>query len=281
MYIQNADNPLVPTQMTQYLRNTDLDLFYIAPNEDPSEAARNTTWQLTDEELHDVRIGNGRVGLRLETPNYKMVEIRRPDPSTVTIPLLPLFPKPAIQFFDPNYGLIREFYLCDASVPDMEMKDEISKVWLELKGSYNKPYAHSVLLGGKHSRKYYDTRSTMGIDSSCIKSEGLEWRLGCVATTELFLCHMDGNTQVAHLMRYLAVNGVEYSVALEMASTILMRFSSTEVNDEGWFQQYLELQAKASREDVYEVFEFWFDIWFVDSLDKWLGYIAPELPPEE
>ena len=82
-------------------------------------------------------------------------------------------------------------------------------------------------------------------------------------------------------MQYLAVNGVEYSVALEMASTILMRYSETEVNDEGWFEQYLELKAKASREDVYEVFEFWFDIWFVDSLDKWLGYIAPELAPEE
>jgi len=280
MNTQNAVTQPTQTQMIQYLRNSGLELFYIAPKQSSIEAARNTTWQLTDEELQDVRTGNGRVGLRLETPNYRMVEIRRPDPSTLTIPLLPLFPKPPIQFFDPNYGLIREFYLCDASVPDMEMKDDKSRVWLELKGSYNKPYAHSVLLGGKHSKKYYDTRSTLGIDSSCIKSERLKWQLNCITTTKLFLCHMDGNTQVAHLMRYLAVNGVEYSVALAMAGTILMRFSSTEVNDEGWFEQYLELQAKASREGVYEVFEFWFDIWFVDSLDRWLGYTAPELAPE-
>jgi len=277
---ETTARPIVPTEMTQYLRNSQLDLFYISPNQDPSEAARNTTWLLTDEELHEVRIGNGRVGLRLETPNYKMVEIRRPHPCTEDIPLLPFFPKPAIQFMDSEYGMLREFYLCDSAVPDMEMRDDKGDVWLELKGSYNNPLAFAVIFGGKYIEEYHDTRSTLGIDSSFIESEGLEWRLGCVATTELFLCHMDGNTQVANLMQYLAVNGVEYSVALEMASTILMRFSSTEVNDEGWFQEYLKLQAEASREVIYEVFEFWFDIWFVDSLDRWLGYTAPELAPE-
>jgi hypothetical protein len=280
MNTQNAVTQPTQTQMIQYLRNSGLELFYIAPKQSSIEAARNTTWQLTDEELQAVESGKGRVGLRLETPNYKMVEIRRPDPCTGDIPLLPSFPKPAIQFFDSEYGMLREFYLCDSAMPDMEMQDDRGDVWLELKGSYNNPSAFAVILGGKHSKKYYDTRSALGIASSCIESEGLEWRLGCVATTELFLCHIDGNTQVANLMQYLAVNGVEYSVALEMASTILMRYSETEVNDEGWFEQYLELKAKASREVIYEVFEFWFDIWFVDTLDRWLGYTAPELAPE-
>jgi len=269
------------TQMIEHLRNSGLELFYIGPEQNPSEAARNTTSQLTDAELKAVASGNGRVGLRLESPDYKMVEIRRPHPCTEDIPLLPLFPKPAIQFMDSEYGMLMEFYLCDTDLPDLEMKDEKGEVWIELKTSHNNPFASAVIFGGEYIEEYYDTRSILGLESSRIESEGLEWRLGCVATTELFLCHMDGNTQVANLMQYLAVNGVEYSVALEMASTILMRYSETEVNDEGWFQQYLGIQAKASREDVYEVFEFWFDIWFVDSLDRWLGYIAPELAPEE
>jgi len=272
---QNAVTQPTQTQMIQYLRNSGLELFYIAPKQSSIEAARNTTWQLTDEELQAVESGKGRVGLRLETDRYTMVEIVQPHYCTESLTSIALLPTPAIELWSSEYQCITNLYFSDAPVPNIRVRDNEQEFWSMANGSYDNRLAHSILTGRTARTKLINTPVLSPMHTSCIASKDLEKRLKWAAATEFYSCFTSCGMDVLYLMQYLAVNGVELPTALTMANTIMKRYWPTQIKEAQCRTPYTETQEDTDWQFAHDVLCNRFGDWFVDTLDSWLGFTAP------
>jgi hypothetical protein len=281
MTTPNAVTQPTETQMIQYLRNSDLDLFYIAPKQHSSQAARNTTSQLTDAELQAVESGKGRVGLRLDTPNYKMVEIFHDPFDTESLNSIALLPEPAITIWDGEYQCISNLYFVDAPMPNLRISDTYGLAWLEVKGGYNNPSAHSLLSSSANRRTLLDLHPRLHTHNSFVPTKDLEWRLRCATATEAYSCLINCGKDTFYLMQYLAVNGVAFSTAMTMMNTILRRYWPTQLKESDVGPIYMDSQRTMTKAFAYDGLKIRFPNGDVAGLlDRCLGFTAPELAPE-
>jgi len=281
MNTQNAVTQPTETQMIQYLRNSGLELFYIAPGQHSSKAAKNTTAQLTDAELKAVESGKGRVGLRLDTPNYKMVEICHVPNETDSLTSVALLPKPAVQIWNGETECISDLYFIDETMPNMQVKDFYGDLWLAVRGSYNDPFAHTVLPGGVAKREFDYLHPRLHMHNSHIPTRGLEWQLKCAAVTELYSCLINCGTDVFYLMQYLVLNGVDFSTVMTMMNSILRRHWTLQFTEAKLRPIYMNLQHTRTKDFGYDGMNIRFPGGEVaDSLDRMLGFTPPKCLPE-
>jgi len=273
-------NNLNNTGAIDSLRRTELDMFYIAPTHKASAAAKNTSSQLTYDELLDLHARIGRVGLRLESSSYNMIELLHPHYDANSLASVALLPEPAIQFWSPEFDCISSLYFCDALIPNMQLKDSNGKTWLKVNGSYDNRFAYTILPGGTSRRKFFNAQPAENLQSTCITHKDLEFRLKCAAFVELGKWEFGDGSPAAQLMEYLAANNVDFSIAFDILKTIaLWRWRQT--LDEGFYrEEYRRVQQWMDVETAY------FHIHgnnckkMVDTLNSWLGFTAPVLLPD-
>jgi len=277
---QNAANQPTETQMIEHLRNCGLEMFYIEPKQHSSQAAKNTTSQLTDAELQAVESGKGRVGLRLETDRYTMVEVFHDPFDTDSLTSVALLPEPAITIWNAEYQCISNLYFVDAPMPDLRISDTYGLAWLEVKGGYNNPSAHSLLTSSSARRTLLHLHPQLRMYNSIVATKDLEWRLRCATATEAYSCIINCGADTFYLMQYLAVNGVDFATAMTMMNTILRRYWPTQLKEDDVRPIYMEEQRTMAKTFAYDGLQIRFPNGNVAGLlDSCLGFTTPELAP--
>jgi len=280
MTSQNAANNPTETQMIEHLRNFGLEMFYIEPKQHSTQAAKKTTSQLTDAELQAVESGKGRVGLRLDTDRYTMVEIFHDPFDTDSLTSIALLPEPAITIWNAEYQCISNLYFVDAPMPDLRIWEPYGIAWLQVKGSYRNPSAHSLLTSSAARRTLLDLHPHLRKHNSFVATKDLEWRLRCATATELYSCLINCGKDTFYLMQYLAVNGVDFSTAMTMMNTILRRYWPTQLKEGDVSPIYMDSQRTMTKTFAYDGLQIRFPNGDVAGLlDSCLGFTTPELAP--
>jgi len=276
MHIQNQVKYPKASETVEYLSNAGLEMFYIAPKQRASAAAKNTSPQLTDTELQDFKSGRGRVGIHLDTPNYTMLEISYDDDDTKGLTSVALLPDPVLKRWNTELQGFSSLYWIDAPLPDMRIGTPDGDMWITAKGSFNDPSAHFLLLGGTAKSEDLVLYPPIQIDNPCVATKDLEWRLRCAAVSEWYSRLIKYGTDASYLMQYLAVNGIEFSNAIKMINASL-RFESRHLSEWDVRPIYLNIQQSMTKKVAYDSLHNRFQSAKVaDALDNLLGFTAPE-----